>query len=69
MSAPQSLVWILVEHEYDTYSYSGIVPYEEHVHATEEGARQHAADLGLTIVEYIRNPNTDATLHSKPLLP
>lgn len=44
-------VYVLTEFEYSTFSYNGTTERELHVHRTEEGALQHAGELGLKVVE------------------
>ena len=54
--------YLLREYEYDSYSYSGITEHSIHVHSSEGGARHHAAELGLEIVEYPKDVLKHATL-------
>jgi len=58
----EEYVYILTKYEYDSYSYSGILPSEMYVHKTLEGAEKHAEKLGLKIMEYPENPNKDASI-------
>lgn len=60
-------VYILTTYEYDTYSYSEISEQGMYVHATKEGAEAHATELGLTVVEYCKDPDKEATIDREPL--
>lgn len=60
-------VYILTTYEYDSYSYSGVSQCELFVHATRKGAEEHAAALGLAIVEYCENPDKQATISHEEL--
>ena len=62
-------VYVLQEYEYDSYSYSGISPSHSHLHATKEGAEEHAKNLKVSIVEYCQDPNKQATLEECRVLP
>jgi len=55
-------VYILRDYDYDTYSYSGISSSHDYIHLSKEGAEAHAVELGLSIVEYCKDPCKHATL-------
>jgi hypothetical protein len=62
MDMVDQMLYQLTTYEYDTYGYSGISEGETFLHLTKEGALAHAAELKLTVVEYCKDPEKEATL-------
>ena len=61
-------VYILTTYAPSTYSYDGIEPDEIHIHATEQGAINHAAKLGYVVRPYCKNEHLEATIDETELL-
>ena len=55
-------IYTLTIYEYDTYSYSGISEQERFLFLSRQSAETAAAKMGLKIVEYCKDVNTEATI-------
>lgn len=55
-------VFMLTTYGWNTFSYSGIEVDDMELFKTLEQAEERAAELGLTVVEYVNDPDKEATI-------